>query len=101
MGNSCCRSTDVVENRNRNNSSDKKYADEYTSLVKAYGELLDETKIIPWTNKMEQECPICLQNFEKNDAVYLTNCIHIYHFNCLALWAPHQMICPICRFSLV
>lgn len=50
-------------------------------------------------SSLYDECPICLENLDKNIAV--TNCGHQFHFECLSNWIYSQkkiiFTCPSCN----
>lgn len=53
------------------------------------------------------ECPICLCDFELNDAVVVSKstkancCQHVFHKGCLCQWLERQSTCPCCREELL
>jgi len=52
----------------------------------------------------DEICSICLQKFSETpeQAVYRTNCGHVFHNNCLnnTCEAGRYMVCPLCRKEL-
>jgi len=50
----------------------------------------------------EEECPICLGNYEKDKKVCFTPCKHLFHHLCLKeyIYGSKEMKCPICKFDL-
>lgn len=53
-------------------------------------------------NEEEEEeicCPICLVEFEKEDAVtHLPRCSHLFHIHCIEHWLLRgHLTCPLCR----
>lgn len=66
-----------------NNISDVKYIN-----IKNFGETKDD------------QCSICLTEFEDDDNVKYTECCHFFHPNCLGEWTKQSHTCPICRKSL-
>ena len=58
------------------------------------------------------ECPICMEEYERDDEVVLLNCRHVLHKECLLSWAractrPHatdgisMATCPLCKANLM
>ncbi len=43
------------------------------------------------------ECPICLDNIEKESNVFLTLCGHLFHHDCLNEAISFHQKCPTCR----
>lgn len=43
------------------------------------------------------ECSICLEEYENGQQVFITNCHHKYHIECLSYWYRKNKNCPICR----
>ena len=68
----------------------------------------DELKDI---KKSQQCCAICVEDFTVNDLVRETQCHHVFHSNCLMLWAKSKLwanlrrigvpSCPNCNASLL
>ena len=101
MGNCFRRSeNDLEQERLLEDTNNQTLRTKHNSNIKEAFKILDETNIIPWNDKLEKSCPICLESFEHMDAIYLTNCIHVYHYECLGLWVVNSPICPICRYRL-
>jgi hypothetical protein len=51
----------------------------------------------------KQCCPICYEEFHLNDKCGITNCNHIFHYECIKMWLTEKCripICPICRKDL-
>ena len=47
--------------------------------------------------KNNPECPICMEDFKKNEEVYLLSCYHIFHKTCATQCFKLKMQCPECR----
>lgn len=51
-------------------------------------------------NNIENECPICLEQYTNNELFYL-ECNHKYHKNCIYDWINKNInsdiTCPLCR----
>lgn len=45
-------------------------------------------------------CPICLEDFKKDDEIYTLDCKHILHVECLNEEIKHRRRCPICRTNI-
>jgi len=45
-------------------------------------------------------CSICLQPYQGEEVLMLP-CLHSFHSECICQWAHRQMICPLCRETLV
>ncbi|CAD8141408.1 unnamed protein product [Paramecium octaurelia] len=46
------------------------------------------------------ECQICLVEFQKQDLVKLTYCLHLFHSTCIDEWRKRNQTCPFCREDL-
>jgi len=44
------------------------------------------------------KCTICLMKI-KNKDLFITNCAHKFHIECICKWCDINNICPICRFK--
>ena len=49
----------------------------------------------------EEECSICLENYNNKDNIIKLKCNHQFHFNCINSWIEKNECCPICRTALV
>lgn len=49
--------------------------------------------------KNKLDCPICLSEFEAEEAVkvIIPFCKHVFHFECIERWLSSQDTCPVCR----
>ncbi|GAA5826713.1 hypothetical protein JCM11251_002865 [Rhodosporidiobolus azoricus] len=45
----------------------------------------------------EARCPVCLCDYEDDDAVLQTTCGHGFHEDCLVSWLKEHASCPVCR----
>ena len=54
------------------------------------------TEIVP-TN---EECSICLQEYNSNDNLVILQCNHKYHHDCIKKWFYKEMTCPNCRIQI-
>lgn len=45
-------------------------------------------------------CIICITDFEENDGIRMLPCCHIYHFACVDNWLSRKKTCPMCRCSI-
>ncbi|ONK68813.1 uncharacterized protein A4U43_C05F16290 [Asparagus officinalis] len=44
----------------------------------------------------EDVCPICLEEYSKENPRLVTECKHDYHFGCMLEWMDRSCTCPIC-----
>ena len=49
----------------------------------------------------EEECSICLENYNKEDNIIKLKCNHQFHFKCINCWIEKNECCPICRSTLL
>ena len=47
-------------------------------------------------DKLENECLICLENFNKGETVIRLKCNHYYHTQCIYAWFERKKTCPLC-----
>ena len=53
---------------------------------------------IPYNETINQKtCSICLEEYKKNDQVFVSKCNHIFHKNCITSWLNNNRTCPLCR----
>lgn len=55
-------------------------------------------------SKDGKACSICLENFKVDDKVSLTQCLHLFHFQCLSTWLHKNILnpkCPNCNYNFV
>lgn len=48
-------------------------------------------------NATETACLICLVNYNKRSKCVVTDCLHIFHANCMKTWLKTSYNCPKCR----
>ncbi len=53
-----------------------------------------------WQKNGEQSCPICLEQFKKNDKVTTLGCFHIFHEVELKTWLEKKNSCPVCKLEV-
>ncbi|EAR93811.2 zinc finger, C3HC4 type (RING finger) protein (macronuclear) [Tetrahymena thermophila SB210] len=53
------------------------------------------------TQQNQQECSICLEQYQAQDEVYKLQCGHIFHKNCINLWFKKKNYCPIDRIKIL
>jgi len=72
---------------------------------KIHSKNMDDSSInhpdTPCQSGITDECPICLEAFQKKGVVLLYPCHHRYHEACIHKWfgyenSPKQAICPEC-----
>ena len=50
------------------------------------------------SEKLSDDCPICLENTEKEDEITFLECSHHFHKNCAHKWLCETAVtCPVCR----
>ena len=52
-------------------------------------------------NLYQNECTICLENFNENEILYELKCKHYYHKTCIDDWLSKKRTCPLCRLNLL
>ncbi len=50
--------------------------------------------------KIILKCPICIENIEYKENLYITYCFHKFHKECIERWLYIKKNCPICRYHL-
>lgn len=48
-------------------------------------------------DKLNTKCIICLEEFNKGDCIYKTDCCHYFHKDCILRHFDNSYNCPICR----
>ncbi|KAH8075924.1 ubiquitin-protein transferase [Aureococcus anophagefferens] len=49
------------------------------------------------TGEEDNECCICLDEFEDEERIKKLRCGHLFHLNCIKKWLLADMRCPTCR----
>ena len=52
------------------------------------------------TNKPDDVCSICLNEFQCGETVCNLDCNHNFHKSCIAEWFDNHSTCPICKFEV-
>ena len=76
-----------------------------TMLCKRYNDkiskVLGETSSNTTPRNLEEECPICYNNFEPNiDIFKCSECKNAIHTSCFNIWIQHKQECVFCRTSI-
>lgn len=61
---------------------------------------IDLLKVISMDEAPEAECCICMEEFEPDDVIVMTDCKHIFHKSCCKEWLQQSTTCPVCRTDL-
>ena len=48
-------------------------------------------------DNLNDDCSICLQKFCKNECIYVTDCNHYFHKDCIIKHFKNNYNCPLCR----
>ena len=49
---------------------------------------------------IDEECPICCEEFVEHQRLRRLNCEHWFHRDCLSNWIKTSQTCPMCRAIL-
>lgn len=52
-------------------------------------------------NHIESHCPICKESIAETDEMYLTDCKHDFHKECLDFWFESSLNCPQCGDNII
>jgi ankyrin repeat protein len=52
-------------------------------------------------NHIESNCPICKETIAETNEMYLTDCKHDYHKECLDFWFESSLTCPQCGDKII
>jgi len=50
--------------------------------------------------KEENNCQICMEDFEDGDELRTLPCFHLFHAKCVDKWLKVNSICPTCRHKV-
>eukprot|EP00916_Digyalum_oweni_P024874 GHVL01041086.1.p1 GENE.GHVL01041086.1~~GHVL01041086.1.p1 ORF type:complete len:103 (-),score=14.97 GHVL01041086.1:35-343(-) len=54
----------------------------------------------PRDEKKIRICYVCLEKFQKKDALCWLPCMHEYHKQCIHQWLKRSTKCPFCKFDV-
>lgn len=74
---------------NLGNNTNNKQKEDYTKKIETL-----EKEIV---KDSDQQCVICLSDFNKEEEAVKTSCNHLYHKECLRTWFKENNSCPTCR----
>mgnify|MGYP001464308136 CR=1 FL=1 len=57
----------------------------------------DNAKLFDGIDNGITNCPICLDDFNKEKEIIVLKCDHIYHKECIIEWVKMNISCPLCR----
>lgn len=46
---------------------------------------------------LEEQCPICINNYELGEQLRILECKHCFHISCIDEWLQKKSTCPLCR----
>mmetsp|Transcript_47055 Transcript_47055/g.54238 ORF Transcript_47055/g.54238 Transcript_47055/m.54238 type:complete len:288 (-) Transcript_47055:215-1078(-) len=49
------------------------------------------------SNDCETNCTICLVDFEPDEELTITQCLHRFHDDCITRWFKDNRVCPVCH----
>ncbi|TVT99605.1 hypothetical protein EJB05_55035, partial [Eragrostis curvula] len=49
---------------------------------------------------LQDDCPVCLDEFKEGDTLRVMPCSHCFHIRCIYKWLRASGVCPCCRFKL-
>ena len=52
-------------------------------------------------NEDEEQCSICLMEFQNGEIIRTLPCIHNFHKDCINQWLKRQKYCPLCKGEIV
>ncbi|ESO99384.1 hypothetical protein LOTGIDRAFT_88425, partial [Lottia gigantea] len=51
-------------------------------------------------NSVDEECSICMCEYEDNDCLRILPCFHCFHSGCVDKWLTNNASCPVCRVDI-
>ena len=45
-------------------------------------------------------CVICLYDFQINEKICALPCLHVFHYDCIHNWLKNLLSCPVCKFEV-
>ncbi|KAK7251348.1 hypothetical protein RIF29_34455 [Crotalaria pallida] len=62
---------------------------------------LEEVEPIKLVEEEEDDCPICLEEYDDENPKLTTECDHHYHLACILEWMERRETCPMCEQVMV
>ena len=94
----------IIYRRERNNAINE--AERKDLMIKQKLTYLFTKEIKPFFFSFEKptlddNCPVCLEKFDKKKQICITPCKHYYHYFCLSKYAfeTKDTLCPLCKFD--
>ena len=63
-------------------------------------EFLPSTVLQEKKEGINNECVICLSEYEAGDSITTLPCAHIFHTECIKSWLQSKNHCPVCKFEI-
>lgn len=57
--------------------------------------------ITKYDSNKEEECVICLEEYNKKEIIRTLKCKHFYHKNCIDKWMKNNNKCPLCKDTFI
>lgn len=64
------------------------------NYIDAYNNLIIDEKI------KEENCSICMEQFQDNEIIVQLECNHLFHKNCVDPWKEKNEKCPLCKTDM-
>uniref|UniRef100_A0A0E0F2I6 RING-type domain-containing protein n=1 Tax=Oryza meridionalis TaxID=40149 RepID=A0A0E0F2I6_9ORYZ len=75
-------------------------SDRRAGLLPASSKAIRGLREVTAADAGEDECAVCLQDFEAGDKLRMMPCCHTFHQRCIFNWLRLSCICPLCRHTL-
>jgi hypothetical protein len=79
---------------------DDAYRNGWFGAVPASGDAIAGLRETTAGEARERACVVCLQDFERGDALRRLPCLHSFHERCIFDWLRVSGVCPLCRHRL-
>jgi hypothetical protein len=96
----------LEKNKNKNNEEKrKKISKRFLKLSQLFDKkflemIAAKPNFLQDKDKEKDNCPICLDNIAKKE-MFLTQCNHCFHKNCILNLLKQNILCPICRCYII
>lgn len=86
--------------KSQNDSREPTLNRTHSSSSTIYGTTERTYRATESTENMDTICSICLGAFREGQQLFILDCGHVYHEDCILTWLDEDSVCPICRKTM-
>ena len=85
-----------LNNNNGNHNHNHINGDELNRIM----ELLPSSVLNEKKEGNNNECVICLEEYDRGESITTLPCLHLFHTDCIRSWLKSNNNCPVCKYEI-